>query len=139
MTFIDGFLKVPFDGVYFIYSQVASELKNYSDAQNSANRIVIGHSTMICKCSEDGQPNSCRCSTGNEDNPLSDIRNKAYMRSTSEGTGIYKGSNFHGGLFHLEANSYISIVPFVTSHSNPKTTIIGKNINSFFGAFLVSE
>ena len=139
MTFIDGFLKVPQDGVYFIYSQVSLKLDNSSKANSKI--VEMGHNTMHCECADAEElGGSCSCYTEeNPSQPLSSFGNRNYMRSRSESFGNIAGSNFHGGLFHLTSNSYISIIPVVTKLDNPKTKVNAAFLNSFFGAFLVSQ
>ncbi len=137
MVFIDGFLKVPSDGIYFIYSQVSSKVENISTANNKV--VEIGHNTMICQC-EDAEEldGSCGCFTEETPSKKFSPSHNTYMRAGSEGFGNIAGSSFHGGLFYLTANSYISITPLVTKLDNPETKVIADFGNSFFGAFLVS-
>lgn len=145
MTFIDGFLKVPYDGVYFIYSQVSMEVKN-STQNDSKPPVVMGHNTMICECSDKEElDKSCKCYTeeSNSQKQLSSLKNRLYLQSESQSIGAIKGTHFHGGLFHLTANSYISIVPVISKDSidndSASTKVYARFVNSFYGAFLVSK
>ena len=141
MSFVDGFLKVPSDGVYFIYSQVSLEAQNSAEAKGGKKPIVMGHSTIICDCIDKTElKDSCKCYTEESQSvKLAGNHNMHLLQSASETFGNVKGTHFHGGLFRLTANSYISIIPVVSKHDNPGTKVYARYTNSFYGGFLVSQ
>lgn len=134
-----GFLKVPVEGIYFIYSQVLVQVQEPVSIQTYPEPVKMGHRTVICKCeNEEMLDDSCSCFSSEEDqHVMNDVRSYPYMESYSHFNGI-GGSNYHGGLFKLTANSYISIIPHFPEMNTPRTTITVEYIKSFFGGFFVS-
>ena len=121
-----GFLQVPVDGIYFVYSQVLMET-------DSEEPVQYGHSTVSCTCDEDCTCHEMATVNGRE---LSVYRNgDEYMTSFTRGSG---GTNYHGGLFSLSNNSYIAIVGHYNELGNIDHINLGSS-EAFFGAYLISS
>ena len=111
----EGTLKVPVEGVYFVYSQVHVSARNMTGAV-----VLLGTQTLICEHSH------CRETT--------------YMLSrgsTDEGDGPF----YHGGLFQLNANSTIKIAAFGKADNSHIGSLAYETYfaNTFMGAYLVEE
>ena len=125
-----GFLRVPVSGYYNVYSQVLLEPSNISSAK------MFGHYTSSCTCPDHNT--NCQCSlleTGV--GYIADKTQKNLLASTTFNTRAQ--SNYHGGVFHLEAGTYLGIL--VNLKSNPQASVKFNTYfeNSFIGAFLISE
>lgn len=130
----NGFLKVPVEGIYFIYSQI---LMNVS-SPDSSRPIKLGHMTVHCTCDDRSQlSDDCYCYSMQNTLPYNDDA-EGLMRSYSWNMESSGGSTYHGGLFHLTANSYIAIVPVIPDRGNPQLSVIAQTTDSFFGAFYVT-
>lgn len=117
-----GALIVPVEGIYFVYSQV------HINVSNPTQVLLAGTQTYICETE--------RCRTPSlESKALTDITRAPY---------------YHGGLFHLTANSTIKIAAWYDIHvaadDNPRVESHADSLayynhftNTFFGAYLVDE
>ena len=117
MVFIrdTGELIVPVDGIYFVYSQVHVEVTN------TTNMVLAGTQTIICP-----SQGRCRPTTSMLTEMLTDLTTEPF---------------YHGGLFHLTANSTISIATFGRVNGTHVDSLAYKTYfaNTFMGAFLVEE
>ena len=111
-----GELVVPVEGIYFVYSQVHVEVTN-----STSNLVLVGIQTIMCP-----QQGSCR--------PTTSMLSEALTDPTTE-------PFYHGGLFHLTANSTISIATFGRVNGTHVNSLAYKTYfaNTFMGAFLVEE
>ena len=109
-----GSLKVPVQGIYFVYSQV------HINTTNATRNIFAGHQTMICEGEQ--------------------CRSTVYVMSKAL-TDVTVGPFYHGGLFNLSANSTISVAAWYDRRIGPSDTIGYRAAfqNTFLGAFLVEE
>ena len=114
-----GFLQVPTDGIYFIYSQIL-----ISTDDSSASKL--GHMTVKCSCED-----ICNCY---------DIQNYvSYNDDTFNIMNSYSGSagsNYHGGLFHLKAGSYVGVI--AVKPKSGSINMVAENSKSFFGGYFVT-
>lgn len=110
-----GELIVPVKGIYFVYSQIHVEVTNASSL------VLAGTQTIICP-----QQGGCRPTTSMLSEVLSDITTEPF---------------YHGGLFHLSANSTIRIAAFGRVDGTHVDSLAYKTYfaNTFMGAFLVEE
>lgn len=130
----NGFIKIPTDGMYYVYSQI---LMNIS-SPDSNRPTKLGHITVKCTCEDETQLDGyCYCYSMQDSIPYNDD-NENLMRSYSWDKESSGGSTYHGGLFHLTANSYIGIVPVIPDKGSPQLSILATTIDSFFGAFYVT-
>lgn len=132
----NGFLKVPADGVYFVYSQIFLNVTS----PDSSSPTNLGHMTVKCTCKEETQIDSdddCNCYSVENTLPYIGSMPENLMHSYSQNRASRGSSTYHGGLFQLTANDYIAVVPVVPS-SKAKLSIIAKTTDSFFGAFYVT-
>ena len=108
-----GALVVPVEGIYFVYSQV------HVNVSNPSGVLLIGTQTFICEES--------RC------------RSTAYLVSQAL-TDVTYGPFYHGGLFHLNANSTIKIAAWFDASASAGSLAYSAHFtNTFFGAYLVEE
>ena len=119
-----GFLRVPVDGYYYVYSQVLLEPTN----QSQPTPALLGHKTVTCSCRTD-----CTCSMLEGSNNYI-LRQSDLVHSTSYSKK--KVSNYHGGVFKLKANTYIGLLANLGDDSVRYSLT---SYNSFMGAFLISE
>lgn len=123
-----GFIKVPVTGYYNVYSQMYFE-----PTEKRSTPIRMGHKTVLCNCAT-----TCSCSSLDaEAGQIKTSKSKPVIQSSSSQT--MGTSKYHGGVFKLEANSYIGLVPTVRSASPFGTRYSFISYDSFFGAFLISE
>ena len=118
-----GALIVPVEGIYFVYSQVHVNVSNPSQV------VPTGTQTFICETE--------RC------------RSTAYLESKAL-TDLTRAPYYHGGLFHLNANSTIKVAAWydvtVGADDNPLVESRADSLayynhftNTFFGAYLLEE
>ena len=114
-----GALKVPVEGIYFVYSQA------HVNISNPSNVVLAGTQTFICE--EEG------------------CRSTVYLSSQTL-TDITYGPFYHGGLFHLNANSTIKIAAWYDASIGRERNSHADSVaytayfaNTFMGAFLVEE
>lgn len=118
-----GFLRIPVAGTYFVYSQVLMWT-------NSSGPVQYGHSTVTCSCTGDCSCHAVANVAGVGE--LSTYRSgREYLTSFSSGTS--GGTNYHGGLFHLDDNSYFAVVSHYRDVGD-----IAHSAKAFMGAYLVS-
>ena len=115
-----GAIIVPVEGIYFVYSQVHVNISNPREV------VLSGTQTFICE-SESG------------------CRTTAYLVSQAL-TDVTHGPFYHGGLFHLNANSTIKIAAWYDASVGEERGSRADSLaytayfaKSFFGAFLVEE
>ena len=120
-----GFLRVPVDGAYFLYSQII--VRNTTQA--------LGHSTVLCKCAGKA---SCVCTTDDSSSisKTSSAEVQEFMQSLQSGTDDVS-SNYHGGIRYLKAGDQIALIPPVQYSGS--YTYLKQQTKAFFGAFLVSK
>ena len=130
---VNGFLKVPVEGIYFVYSQI---LLNITSHDGSSTKL--GHMTVKCSC---GDESNCYCYSMEKNLAYTDDMDQDFMRSyTTWNKGSLGGSKYQGGLFHLTAGDYIAVVPVIQddSDNDPNLSIIAETVDSFFGAHYVT-
>ena len=139
---VNGFLKVPVKGIYFVYSQVLLNISSPNTVPNTNGAVYepvkLGHSTVSCQCNNEKKiifP--CFCAKLQGGITYNNFKAKSMMESYSWYHGL-GGTSYQGALFELDANSYIAVVPKVPDIGSPKFNIQATNINSFFGAFFVT-
>jgi hypothetical protein len=110
-----GELVVPVEGIYFVYSQV------HVDIGNASNLVLAGIQTIIC-------PQQGRC------RPTTSMLTETFLDTTTE-------PFYHGGLFHLQANSTIRIAAFGRVNGSHVDSLAYRTYfaNTFLGAYLVEE
>ena len=121
-----GFLKVPVDGAYFLYSQIIVR----------GTTQALGHSTVLCKC--EGKAD-CMCTTDDSSSSVSKTSSaevQEFMQGLQSGTTDVS-SNYHGGIRHLKAGDQIALIPPVQYSGS--YTYLKQQTKAFFGAFLVSK
>lgn len=133
----NGFLKVPVEGIYFLYSQILLNITSHDGPSTK-----LGHMTVRCTCGDES--NNCYCYNMEKNlaytNPGIDM-DQNFMRSyTTWNKGSSGGSKYQGGLFHLTAGDYIAVVPVIQDDrdNDPNLSIIARTYDSFFGAYYVT-
>ena len=114
-----GALVVPVEGIYFVYSQV------HINVSNPTESVPTGTQMFIC------EEEFCRATP--------------YLVSRAL-TDVTYGPYYHGGLFHLNANSTIKVAAWYDSTVGRRVDPHAESIayqayfqNTFFGAYLVEE
>ena len=122
-----GALIVPVEGIYFVYSQV------HVNISNPTRVLLTGTQTIIC------EERRCRSTPYLMSQALTDVTYEPF---------------YHGGLFHLNANSTIKIAAWYDAIVGrdikaPDGTTVNQSAdslaytahfpNSFLGAYLVEE
>ncbi|XP_019857348.1 PREDICTED: uncharacterized protein LOC109585650 [Amphimedon queenslandica] len=133
----NGFLRVPVEGIYFLYSQILLNITSHDGPSTK-----LGHMTVRCECKDES--NDCYCYSMEKNlaytNPGNDMDGD-FMRSyTTWNKGSAGGSKYQGGLFHLTAGDYIAVVPVTQDNpdNDPNLSIIARDVDSFFGAYYVT-
>ena len=126
-----GFLYLPVDGTYFIYSQVQFH-------SNSSEPILMGHRTVVCL-----PPPHGRCSVPDAVHSGANV----YMETITE---PYVEANtvaqFHGGIFHFPAGTQVGVWgywPFGTGSALGSEEALfelkASWYHTFMGAYLIDE
>jgi hypothetical protein len=123
-----GFMYIPADGHYFIYSQVSATLSSPSTAP-----VELGHMAVRCACTGD-----CNCYQLLDDAHYVAGDSHNIMKSFSQSDGL-GSTNYHGGVFHLKAGTYIGVVPIYPMLSSDEMYTVATSLESFFGIFMVNE
>lgn len=115
-----GAIIVPVEGIYFVYSQVHINISNPQDV------VLSGTQTFICE-----NQRGCRTTRYLVSQALTDVTYEPF---------------YHGGLFHLNANSTIKIAAWydqsVGGGDDSRADSVAYTAyfsDSFFGAFLVEK
>ena len=120
-----GYLTLPVDGIYYIYSNVQFS------SNTVASNIVMEYDTLVYT------PNHPKLLTGSR--PVSYL--ESYGRPHAAGSKV-KATFNHAGLFHLPAGAQVSIAARYDTNAIKKNESLwfsGYSRVSFMGAFLVEE
>lgn len=128
-----GFLRLPKDGVYYIYSHVLFQLENSSEAHRVSVRMVACIPELDCELA---QPKTSQ--EFSESNGVA----VQYKNKLIGDDGIYQG-----GLYHFSAGTEVSMLVINPKgrvrrwerDQEDKLFISRAKENSYFGAFLVEE
>ena len=116
-----GFLLLPVDGVYFVYSQVMFSATDMTSGQ----AISMGHRTVVCR----PEDSSCGPST-----PL--LETMSYPARAPDGSAL--SSFYHGGLLSATAGTQIGVAGWYDTKLQDRSLQIDMHwSHSYLGAFLV--
>lgn len=116
-----GFLTVPVDGLYFVYSQITVNTTE-----------PLGHVTFVCSCVE----SSPDCDCLSDDGTITSSKVKEFLSSNQPANQDFS-SNYHGSVKYLEADSQLALIPPL-SYSG-EYTYFAEWTQAYFGAFLISQ
>ena len=114
-----GYLTLPVDGIYFIYSQVQL-------SSNTVASIFMSHGTLVYT------PGHPELKTGSRPMRYLESYGRPYAGSR------VKATFNHGGLFHLPAGAQVGIATHYDTRGE-SLWFSGAPEDSFMGAFLVNE
>ena len=128
-----GFLQLPKDGVYYVYSHVLFQLSNTSETLRTSVRMVACIPELECEFAQPGNA---------KDFSVSNSVVTQYKDKKIGDDGIYQG-----GLYHLSAGTQISLLVINPKgrvrrgerQQEDKLFISRAKESSYFGAFLVQE
>lgn len=116
-----GFLLLPLDGVYFVYSQVVFSATDVSSGQT----ISMGHRTVVCR------PGDLSCGPGM---PL--LETISYPARAPDRSVL--SSYYHGGLLSATAGTQIAVAGWYDPNLQDRSLQIDMHwSHSYLGAFLV--
>ena len=137
-----GFVTLPLNGTYFLYSQVQFKIET-----NFTKPDRVGYRTVVCIPPPHGYCTTPGALTGQGSPYMETLPQDQYVEGTSNAL-------FHGGVFHLPANSQVGLVAYYSrslrqkygSSSNDggggEETGLGYRAtwyHSYLGVFLVDE
>ena len=117
-----GFLTVPVDGAYFVYSLITVNTTQ-----------PLGHVTFFCSCIESSSPD-CDCLSDND--TITSSKVKEIMSSNQPANQDFS-SNYHGCVKDLKAGAQLAIIPPL--FYSGEYTYFAERTQAYFGAFLVSQ
>lgn len=118
-----GYLLLPVDGIYFIYSQVMFSAKNASNGQT----IMMGHRTVVCR------PDSSSCGP-----TTALLETMSYPAIATDKSTL--DSYYHGGLLNAVAGTQIALAGWYDNNLQNGNLLIDTHwSHSYMGAFLVQS
>ena len=116
-----GFLLLPVDGMYFVYSQVMFSARNVPSSQV----VKMGHRTVVCRPGD----SSCGPST-----PM--MESMSYPSRAADGNAL--SSHYHGGVLSATAGTQVAVAGWYDTNLPDGSLLIDTHwSHSYMGAFLI--